>query len=225
MRRCFLLAGFLLGSADLVAQPEARVYYNKFELVGVSAGYTVNRWRYELGGSWNQKEWIGLYASGHPDSLIGGYIAYPVFEDDVWTHSKTTITGRILRTAKKSRPRFGWYYGIYLRCTLEKSKLTEAHWSEMEYDMATRYTAVMSVDSWRICTGLVFGARGTIAAGLFWDVNVAILPIIFMGKENWHNYDGRVDTYPLAGATYFAENSGYFFQIGLGYRFGKKESE
>jgi hypothetical protein len=222
VNRNFLLMCLLFGAAEIAAQPEVRVYYNKYEWVGVSAGYTAARWRYELGGSWHQKELIGPWSSGHPDSIINGYLAFPVFKNDVWMQSITTITGRILRTGKRATPKFGLYYGIYFRCTLEKSELTEAKWGPMDYDMATRYAAVTSESSWRLGTGLVFGARGTIEGGVFWDMNLSFLPF-FYESNHYYYYDGREKKQLWSGFSYMAEDPGYFFQIGLGYKFGWRE--
>jgi hypothetical protein len=224
MLRCLLLSWLLLDNMVTLAQPELRAYYNKFEWAGLAAGYSVSRWRFEASGSYHPGQVVGPHATGHPDSLINGYITYPVFEDDVWEQNTTTVTARILRSLKKQRPAFGLYYGIYLRYVGQKSTLTDPHWSVVEDDFVNRYRTPTSGRYSKVGAGLVFGARGTIAGNVFWDVNISFLPFVY-SEQTWHYTDGNDDSQIWSGATYLAEDARHFFQGGIGYKFLPREKQ
>jgi hypothetical protein len=216
--RCLLLSSFLFAWVQALAQPELRVYYNKFEQVGVSAGYSVNRWRFELNGSSYSNELIGPQRLRHPDHAVR------VFEDDIWKRETTTLTGRIVKSGKKAGPRFGLYYGIYLRFVLQNSELTEKNWSTYELDFASRRSIVTSVEYREVCPGFVFGARGAIGQNVFWDASLALLPIV-RGHQNWHYSNGHIDRTKLSGVTYLSADESHLLQVGIGYKFRQKKSE
>jgi len=220
--RSLFIACLLFVSVDAWTQPEARVYYNRFEWTGVAGGYQVNRWRYELSASWHQKEFVGLYSQWYQESPTN---AVTVFEDDVWRKRTSTLTGRVIRSGKKPRPWFGLYYGAYLRYIHEPSKLMEPHWGTEEEEVIAKFGAITSSTYNDICFGVLLGARGTIVKNVFWDANLALLPAWYSTRKQ-HYTDGSEFVFKDFLFTYLADDyTGHVLQIGIGYKFAMPEKE
>jgi hypothetical protein len=212
-----LFALLLVGAGEMQAQPEARVYFNRYEWVGLAGGYAAGRWRYELNTSWHQVKFIGLHSQWYQESPFSPGVV--VFEEDVWRESMTTLTARVLRTGKKERPRFKLYYGLYLRYLAEGAKLKEPHWGADEEEVVNKFGAITKTRSNDICFGFLLGARGNIASNVFWDANLSLFPVRYTFRKQYYT-DGSVLHFNGFSATYFeGDYTGHVLQVGIGYRF------
>ena len=231
MKRLCLWA-FLLGfSISAVAQPEARIYGDIFEKVGVGGGYSQKRWRFELTAGYRVDHVPAedYLEQAHPwPSALLAQQARATFSDNTWQENTKTFTVRVIRTAEKERKSLNFYYGLYMRCKAMKAKPDTEDWSDSDEAFMQDNWAPSSAKTVDVFGGFLFGCRGTIKSNFFWDVNfgLKLIPWFYRYEQLSYN-DGTADTesYQMAGYQY-ASPGETILQLGIGYKFiPRKENQ
>jgi len=209
------------------SQPEARVYIDVYERLGLSAGYGLERARFELSGGYrvDHVPAVDYVEQAHPwSSFELASQAMQTFSDNTWQENTATLTARVLWWGKKERKWFKIYFGAYMRCLMRSASPDSESWSIADQDFMDNNRMPVYKKYVNVFGGLIIGARGAITGNFFWDANAGLklLPWFYEYSRLDYN-DGTEDkqSYHSAGYQYSAPGDN-ILQIGVGYKFALK---
>jgi hypothetical protein len=209
------------------SQPEARVYTDIYERLGLSAGYTLGRSRVELNGG---------YRVDHVPAVdyveqVHGWTSFNLatqamqnFSDNTWQENTATLTIRALFSGKIERKWLGLYYGAYMRCLMRSSSPDRDSWSAADRDFMDNNRMPVYKKYVNVFGGLIAGVRGRIACNFFWDASVGLKLVPWFYEYSRLDYnDGTEDrqSYVSVGYQYSAPGDS-ILQFGIGYKFVPK---